>query len=421
MAENNKLDRIPFAGGFLEATRSRGRRLGQRSAGVREHGIGLLHAASQTDEQQVGSGEHYAHSCGRRQNARHPDDGSPDRLRTAIQFQPRQDRRPSDPGADRTVPKAGPEDYRRLLLRGTGAREQPVGNPVTAGFEKFAEFIGVCGQEFDKINRSLDSAESQVASLVVSNQIGAPPPLALPSAIPAQRITQAQKRQDVAEQLLADPTRSDPEIVAHAHVSPAMVFDHRRAMEYRGEIRVVHKRTGLDGKVRASTQRRYPEPAASPPSPALVDYSERRRQIENILIANPEFCNQTISRRVGASNSCVAEQRQKLELTGRIVCVKRVVNEMPLWKLQTVGNERMDFLYDNLDTTTTTITLNLVDNYFNVVRATTPFIPQIASVTMPLAQLDFFHDANIAAILLYHTNKAGREYTGSVTIGANVA
>jgi len=37
--------------------------------------------------------------------------------------------------------------------------------------------------------------------------------------------------------------------------------------------------------------------------------------------------------------------------------VKRVVNEMPLWKLQTVGNERMDFLYDNLDTTTTTITL----------------------------------------------------------------
>ncbi len=39
--------------------------------------------------------------------------------------------------------------------------------------------------------------------------------------------------------------------------------------------------------------------------------------------------------------------------------VKRVVNEMPLWKLQTVGNERMDFLYANLDTTTTTITLKL--------------------------------------------------------------
>ena len=37
--------------------------------------------------------------------------------------------------------------------------------------------------------------------------------------------------------------------------------------------------------------------------------------------------------------------------------VKRVVNEMPLWKLQTVGSERMDFLYDNLDSTTTTITL----------------------------------------------------------------
>jgi len=37
--------------------------------------------------------------------------------------------------------------------------------------------------------------------------------------------------------------------------------------------------------------------------------------------------------------------------------VKRVVNEMPLWKLQTVGSERLDFLYDNLDCTTTTITL----------------------------------------------------------------
>lgn len=37
--------------------------------------------------------------------------------------------------------------------------------------------------------------------------------------------------------------------------------------------------------------------------------------------------------------------------------VKRVVNEMPLWKLQTVGSERLDFLYDNLDSTTTRITL----------------------------------------------------------------
>ena len=37
--------------------------------------------------------------------------------------------------------------------------------------------------------------------------------------------------------------------------------------------------------------------------------------------------------------------------------VKRVVNEMPLWKLQTVGSERLDFLYDNLDTTTKIVTL----------------------------------------------------------------
>ena len=44
---------------------------------------------------------------------------------------------------------------------------------------------------------------------------------------------------------------------------------------------------------------------------------------------------------------------------------------------------------------TTTITLNLVDNFFNVVSATTPFMPLIASVTMPLAQLNFLNDPNI--------------------------
>ncbi len=37
--------------------------------------------------------------------------------------------------------------------------------------------------------------------------------------------------------------------------------------------------------------------------------------------------------------------------------VNRTVCGMPLWRLQTVGSERLDFLYDNLDTATTTITL----------------------------------------------------------------
>ena len=43
-------------------------------------------------------------------------------------------------------------------------------------------------------------------------------------------------------------------------------------------------------------------------------------------------------------------------LTGNVM---RVVNEMPLWKLQTVGNERLEFLYENLGSSTTTITLKL--------------------------------------------------------------
>ena len=37
--------------------------------------------------------------------------------------------------------------------------------------------------------------------------------------------------------------------------------------------------------------------------------------------------------------------------------VTRTVKEMPLWKLQTVGSERMDFLYENLDRPVATVTL----------------------------------------------------------------
>ncbi len=41
-------------------------------------------------------------------------------------------------------------------------------------------------------------------------------------------------------------------------------------------------------------------------------------------------------------------------LTGSVT---RVVSGMPLWKLQTVGSERLDFLYENLDRSTRSITL----------------------------------------------------------------
>jgi hypothetical protein len=34
--------------------------------------------------------------------------------------------------------------------------------------------------------------------------------------------------------------------------------------------------------------------------------------------------------------------------------------------------------------------------------------------------VDFFHDRNLAAVLLYHTGKSGREYRGSTSIGATV-
>jgi len=44
---------------------------------------------------------------------------------------------------------------------------------------------------------------------------------------------------------------------------------------------------------------------------------------------------------------------------------------------------------------TTTITVNLVDNYFNVTKGTTPFITYTSSFTMPLVQVNFLNDPNI--------------------------
>ncbi|MFI5345202.1 MAG: hypothetical protein ACHQ51_02395 [Elusimicrobiota bacterium] len=44
---------------------------------------------------------------------------------------------------------------------------------------------------------------------------------------------------------------------------------------------------------------------------------------------------------------------------------------------------------------TTTITVNLVDNYFNVTKGTTPFVTYTSSFTMPLVQLNFLNDPNI--------------------------
>ena len=49
---------------------------------------------------------------------------------------------------------------------------------------------------------------------------------------------------------------------------------------------------------------------------------------------------------------------------------------------------------------TTTITINLVDDYYNVTQCTTPFITQISSFQMPLVQLDFMNDPNIQGRLL---------------------
>ncbi len=250
----NKLDRIPFAGSFLEATRSNGvvwvsiRRMCEnlgldfptqhRKLKNCKWATSVIMPIVAEDgkvrytlmmDRSTATGLLFSINPGKIEDAV---------IRERIELYQKE------------VPKILEAYYTGELV----PREKVVGNPVTAGFGKFAEFIGVCGQEFDKINRRLDSTESQVASLVVQNQIGVAPPLALPAApapaapVPAQKYTQAQKRQSVAELLLADPTRSYPEIAAHARVSPGMVFEYRRAMEYRGEIRVVRERRGKDGK-----------------------------------------------------------------------------------------------------------------------------------------------------------------------------
>lgn len=53
----------------------------------------------------------------------------------------------------------------------------------------------------------------------------------------------------------------------------------------------------------------------------------------------------------GSSLSRV-KQRDSVKWTALIAEVDQVVRTMPLWKLQTVGDERLNFLYDNLDSGT---------------------------------------------------------------------
>lgn len=46
------------------------------------------------------------------------------------------------------------------------------------------------------------------------------------------------------------------------------------------------------------------------------------------------------------------------DLWGTLIAgIRRTVIDMPLWKLQTVGSERLDFLYENMDAPTNSITL----------------------------------------------------------------
>jgi 5-methylcytosine-specific restriction endonuclease McrA len=83
------------------------------------------------------------------------------------------------------------------------------------------------------------------------------------------------------------------------------------------------------------------------------------------LILQQNTCKQAaiISQIVESQDQCGGslfrlKQEASDRWTGLVAEVDQVVRTMPLWKLQTVGEERLDFLYDNLDRGTR-ITLKL--------------------------------------------------------------
>lgn len=65
---------------------------------------------------------------------------------------------------------------------------------------------------------------------------------------------------------------------------------------------------------------------------------------------------------------------------------------------------------------------SLVVDTFSRVLANTGIDPNSSREVEPVVAriVDFIHSRNVAAILLYHTGKAGREYRGSTAIGASV-
>jgi HNH endonuclease len=58
--------------------------------------------------------------------------------------------------------------------------------------------------------------------------------------------------------------------------------------------------------------------------------------------------NQLVAARQGAEGSLARFRRDPRAWGDLVRRVDRVVREMPLWKLQTVGTERLEFLYDNV-------------------------------------------------------------------------
>ena len=178
-----------------------------------------------------------------------------------------------------------------------------VGDPIKAGFDKIAEFINICGGEFDKVNRRVDGLEQRMASIIG-------PPAPLPSVSPYR--TLAQKQSAIVAELRKNPHRSNGEIAAFAYVSTNAVENHRKAMVHRGEIPHVDDRICRDGKTRNSKQNK------GTPEAEVLPYGEKKRRIENLLLTQSQYGNPYIAERAGASPGTVGEIRSRMEKDGRI-------------------------------------------------------------------------------------------------------
>lgn len=77
--------------------------------------------------------------------------------------------------------------------------------------------------------------------------------------------------------------------------------------------------------------------------------THRHEVLRHATGSQAAILNELLAARAGAEGSLARFRKNPRAWRTLVAKVDRVVRQMPLWKLQTVGTERLDFLYDNVD------------------------------------------------------------------------